>query len=174
MCTNPCPFGQVSYNGSVLPVKDFQAYVDMYLGPKVTLQLGAVFSLGEEGNGGEPTWSTATPRGTRFCMCSKPRGPPFCNPCPTDGAPLLPVHAPPQDSGPPRFYERVNERWEVVISVSDGQFQQVSFVNSICTSKGGTHVNAVEGQVTKSLLELMAKKHKQVGTGDGSWVENLV
>jgi DNA gyrase/topoisomerase IV subunit B len=66
-----------------------------------------------------------------------------------------------QEGGAPRFYERVNERWEVVVSLSDGQFQQVSFVNSICTSKGGTHVNAVESQVTKSLLELLAKKHKQ-------------
>lgn len=68
-----------------------------------------------------------------------------------------------QEEGPPRFYERINDRWEVVIAQSDGQFQQVSFVNSICTTKGGTHVNAVEAQVTKHLLELMAKKHKQVG-----------
>jgi len=33
-----------------------------------------------------------------------------------------------------------NARWEVVASLSDGQPQQVSFVNSICTVKGGTHV----------------------------------
>ncbi|XP_062099150.1 uncharacterized protein LOC133805067 [Humulus lupulus] len=34
--------------------------------------------------------------------------------------------------------EKVNDRWEVCVSLSDGQFQQVSFVNSIATIKGGT------------------------------------
>ena len=44
--------------------------------------------------------------------------------------------------------EKVNTaRWEVVISVSDGEFRQVSFVNSICTSKGGTHVNYIVDQL---------------------------
>ena len=38
-------------------------------------------------------------------------------------------------------YDSDKARWEVVFAVSDGQFQQVSFVNSICTIKGGTHVN---------------------------------
>jgi hypothetical protein len=28
-------------------------------------------------------------------------------------------------TGPPRVYERVNERWEVCVSPTDGQFQQV-------------------------------------------------
>lgn len=36
-----------------------------------------------------------------------------------------------------------SDRWEVICSLSDGQFQQVSFVNSICTSRGGTHVNYI-------------------------------
>ena len=39
------------------------------------------------------------------------------------------------------IYETDKKRWEVAFALSDGQFQQVSFVNSICTSKGGTHVN---------------------------------
>ena len=37
-------------------------------------------------------------------------------------------------------YCRVNDRWEIAICASDGQFRQVSFVNSINTSKGGSHV----------------------------------
>lgn len=49
----------------------------------------------------------------------------------------------------PRVAERVNGRWEVVVAATDGQFQQVSFVNSVCTIKGGTHVNAVVDQVCK-------------------------
>lgn len=43
----------------------------------------------------------------------------------------------------PKIVEKKHERWEIVASLSDGQFQQVSFVNSICTSKGGTHVNYI-------------------------------
>ena len=36
-----------------------------------------------------------------------------------------------------------SERWEIAASLSDGHFEQVSFVNSICTSKGGTHVDYI-------------------------------
>ena len=54
----------------------------------------------------------------------------------------------PKDAGgaPPRVYERISDRWEVCIATTEGQFNQVSFVNSICTSKGGTHVNYVADQ----------------------------
>ena len=44
----------------------------------------------------------------------------------------------------------VNNRWEVAVTVSDGQFAQVSFVNSICTYKGGTHVTYVADQVVRT------------------------
>ena len=37
---------------------------------------------------------------------------------------------------------------------------QVSFVNSICTIKGGTHVNAVADDLAKKLLEKVTKKNK--------------
>jgi len=47
----------------------------------------------------------------------------------------------------PKVYEQPHERWEVAASLSEGQFQQVSYVNSICTSKGGTHVNYVVEKV---------------------------
>mmetsp|Transcript_28242 Transcript_28242/g.45711 ORF Transcript_28242/g.45711 Transcript_28242/m.45711 type:complete len:1587 (+) Transcript_28242:75-4835(+) len=62
----------------------------------------------------------------------------------------------------PRFYEKVNERWEVCVSVSDGQFSHVSFVNNINTSKGGTHVNYVADQLITKLLEAANKKVKGV------------
>lgn len=64
-------------------------------------------------------------------------------------------------SRPAVVYERVNNRWEVAVTLSDGQFQQVSFVNSICTSKGGTHVTYVADQVVGSLLEAVKKKDKK-------------
>lgn len=58
----------------------------------------------------------------------------------------------PKDGGIARVYERVSDRWEVCIAATDGQFNQVSFVNSICTVKGGTHVNYIVDQVTKCVI----------------------
>lgn len=53
-----------------------------------------------------------------------------------------------------------NERWEIGFAVSDGSFQQVSFVNSIATTSGGTHVNYVADQIVNKLLEIVKKKNK--------------
>ena len=61
---------------------------------------------------------------------------------------------------PPVAYEQVGERWEVGIAVSDGSFQQISFVNSICTSKGGGHVTYIADQVAASLAKTVKKKNK--------------
>ena len=94
---------KVYFNGEKLPVKDFQSYVEMYLGPR----------------SGEGAVS--------------------------------------------RVYERFGDRWEVCIAASDGQFNQVSFANAICTSKGGTHVNYIADQAVKYLCETLSKKHKQAG-----------
>jgi len=43
----------------------------------------------------------------------------------------------------PKITQPKSDRWEVICSLSDGAFQQVSFVNSICTTKGGTHVEYI-------------------------------
>ena len=94
---------KVYFNGEKLPVKDFQSYVDMYLGPRT----------------GEGAVS--------------------------------------------RVYEKFSDRWEVCIAASDGQFNQVSFANAICTNKGGTHVNYIADQAVKYLCETLSKKHKQAG-----------
>ncbi|CAJ0626037.1 10107_t:CDS:2 [Entrophospora sp. SA101] len=60
-------------------------------------------------------------------------------------------------------HEKFGERWEVVIAPSvEGQFQQVSFVNSICTSKGGLHVKHVTEQITTKLAEHIEKKNKDL------------
>lgn len=49
------------------------------------------------------------------------------------------------DSGAPYkvVYEAASERWEVALTLSERGFQQVSFVNSIATTKGGRHVDHV-------------------------------
>ncbi|KAJ3239764.1 DNA topoisomerase 2 [Chytriomyces hyalinus] len=69
------------------------------------------------------------------------------------------------------IYERVSDRWEIAFTVSDGQFQQVSFVNGICTSKGGTHVNHVADQLVTALSELAKKKDKKGAAGKESTVK---
>ena len=61
---------------------------------------------------------------------------------------------------PPCAFERVNDRWEIGVSVSDGSFQQVSFVNSISTTKGGQHVNYIVDQITARLMAVVKKKNK--------------
>ncbi len=53
-----------------------------------------------------------------------------------------------------------NERWEIGFAVSDGSFQQVSFVNSIATTSGGTHVNYVADQIVNKLMDIVKKKNK--------------
>ena len=65
----------------------------------------------------------------------------------------------------PKVHDRVNDRWEIVVSLSDpkegcGQFQQVSFVNGICTTKGGTHVNHVVDKFLPKLLEKVEAKNR--------------
>lgn len=51
--------------------------------------------------------------------------------------------------------------WQVGVAVSaDGVFQQVSYVNAICTIKGGTHVECVANQVITKLLPVLKRKNK--------------
>lgn len=58
------------------------------------------------------------------------------------------------------IYEAVGKRWEVAFAVSEGSFQQVSFANSIATTKGGTHVNLIADQIAKNLITAIGKKNK--------------
>lgn len=51
-------------------------------------------------------------------------------------------------------------RWEVAFAVSDGSFQQVSFVNNIATTTGGTHVNYIADQICAALLSKLNKSKK--------------
>lgn len=65
-----------------------------------------------------------------------------------------------KDNDCPVMYERLSNRWEVAITASDGQLAQVSFVNSIWTIKGGTHVTHVADQIASKVGEHIAKKNK--------------
>ncbi|XP_031456500.1 DNA topoisomerase 2-alpha [Phasianus colchicus] len=58
------------------------------------------------------------------------------------------------------IHEEVNSRWEVCLTLSEKGFQQVSFVNSIATTKGGRHVDYVADQIVTKLIDVVKKKNK--------------
>jgi len=90
-----------NYNGAPIPVKNFQQYIDMYIGPK-------------------------------------------------DGA-----------DANKRVYEIADGRWEYAVALAPSQeFTQVSFVNGICTYKGGKHVEYIVGQIVRKLIAFIEKKKK--------------
>jgi DNA topoisomerase-2 len=60
----------------------------------------------------------------------------------------------------PVAFERLNDQWEIGVGGSDGHFEQISFVNSICTTKGGAHANYIADQVTGHLISSVKKKCK--------------
>jgi DNA topoisomerase-2 len=58
-------------------------------------------------------------------------------------------------------YEEFGERWELGVALSTtGEFQQVSFVNGIHTSKGGRHVDYILNSIIRRLVDYIEKKKK--------------
>ena len=63
----------------------------------------------------------------------------------------------------PRVYEKANDRWEYVVALNPyDKFTQISFVNGINTSDGGTHVDLIMNQIIYKLKEQLEKKHKDI------------
>ena len=89
---------KINYNNALIPVKNFQQYIDLYIGSK------------DESK---------------------------------------------------RVYEMPDDRWEYAVGLSPThEFIQVSFVNGICTFKGGKHVEYITGQITRKLCDYIEKKKK--------------
>lgn len=63
-------------------------------------------------------------------------------------------------------------RWEIGFAVSDGTFKQVSFVNSIATTAGGTHVKYVADQIVQKLLDHLKKTNKKGVTLKNHQIQN--
>lgn len=62
----------------------------------------------------------------------------------------------------PRVHAVLDRRWEICVSLKDGRFpraqtMEVSFVNNIATSRGGTHVAYVKELVCKAIVERIGK-----------------
>lgn len=58
-------------------------------------------------------------------------------------------------------FEQPHPRWSVAVTLSDSQqFEHVSFVNGIRTTRGGTHVQYVSDKLVGSLVKVLNKKMK--------------
>tara|TARA_X000000368_G_scaffold112523_1_gene87754 strand:- start:1202 stop:4579 length:3378 start_codon:yes stop_codon:yes gene_type:complete len=89
---------KVKYNSEIIPIKNFQQYIDMYIGSKDDTK---------------------------------------------------------------RVYEEANERWEYACCLApEDEFTHVSFVNGICTNKGGKHVEYILNQIVRKLTAYIKKKKK--------------
>ena len=89
---------KISFNGTPIPVKNFQQYIDLYIGPKDQAK---------------------------------------------------------------RVYEQPDDRWEYAVALSPThEFVAISFVNGICTFKGGKHVDYITGQIVRKLCDYIEKKKK--------------
>lgn len=55
-----------------------------------------------------------------------------------------------------------DKRWEIAVAQSSSGFKQISFVNGIHTSLGGTHVDYVMNQLVKKLTDVIQGKHKEL------------
>ena len=60
-----------------------------------------------------------------------------------------------------RVHEAPSERWEYAVCLTNtDEFGHVSFVNGICTSKGGKHVEYIMGQLLRKLAAFIKTKKK--------------
>eukprot|EP00759_Apiculatamorpha_spiralis_P009377 PhF_6_TR15990/c0_g1_i1/m.25083/K03164/TOP2; DNA topoisomerase II len=59
-----------------------------------------------------------------------------------------------------KSFAKVNERWQVCVRISNIGYQQVSFVNSIATTRGGNHVKYITDQIIDKVIEAAKKKAK--------------
>jgi len=99
---------KVKYNNQIIPIKNFQNYIDLYIGDEK------------------------------------------------------------------RVYEEDGKRWEYAVALSTNhEFNQISFVNGIYTSKGGKHIEYILGQITRKLGDYIEKK-KKIKVNPNSIKEQLI
>ena len=71
-------------------------------------------------------------------------------------------------------YEQINDRWRLaVIYNNDNGFNHMSFVNSVWTYKGGTHINYIVDQIVKKIIEIIKQKEKDLVVQPSQVKENL-
>jgi len=72
------------------------------------------------------------------------------------------------------IYEAINDRWRVgIVYDPNSGFRQISYVNGICTYKGGSHVNHVLDQVTSEIYNKIMAKNKTLKVKQAAIKDNL-
>lgn len=134
---------KVSLNDERLKVKNFKSYVEMYTQAVIEVTAG-------KGKKAAKAGQKRTREGSAAQDADAPVGASPGGTVAVDGMPKTPI-----------IYEKFGDRWEIAFAPSEGQFQQVSFVNSIATTKGGTHVDYISKQVVDGIIESISKKAKK-------------
>lgn len=83
----------------------------------------------------------------------------------------------PDDSDHKKVIDISNKKWRVcaIYDPTDKiEHQNISFVNGICTSRGGTHVDHVVNQIVAKLREIILKKLKTATIKPAMIKENLI
>uniref|UniRef100_A0A6C0ABU5 DNA topoisomerase (ATP-hydrolyzing) n=1 Tax=viral metagenome TaxID=1070528 RepID=A0A6C0ABU5_9ZZZZ len=60
-------------------------------------------------------------------------------------------------------YEKLHDRWEVgMLYDPSAGFNQISYVNGVCTYQGGTHVNYITDKIVNAVMKMIQDKHKDL------------
>ncbi|GMG55993.1 unnamed protein product [Ambrosiozyma monospora] len=130
---------KVTLNGKALKINNFKQYVELYVKALEADKVMPVFKVDDDEKDKEKSEGSASESATP--------------------APIAPPVAP--EKLPTIVYQQINERWEIAFSISDSNFNQVSFVNSIATTSGGTHVDTVSTILVNKIMEQIKKKNKR-------------
>ncbi|XP_066385528.1 DNA topoisomerase 2-like [Miscanthus floridulus] len=74
----------------------------------------------------------------------------------------------------PRIIEKFDDQVEVVVSLTEGEFDQVSFVNKAATFAGGPHVDYVSNQITEYVASFLNKKGWRANTEEHEVKKHLL
>jgi DNA topoisomerase II len=78
-------------------------------------------------------------------------------------------------SNSPRVSEKINDRWEIVVALNPfDKFTQVSFVNGISTSDGGTHVDYIINQMVTKFKTQLEAKYKDIAIRPAYIKDNIL
>jgi len=84
----------------------------------------------------------------------------------------------PEDNSYPKIFDvKTNERWQVCAvydRTRELDYQHVSFVNGVCTSVGGTHVDHVLSQIIAKIKEAVEKKVKKIKIKNAMITDGLI